>query len=300
MTNDNYENPNDGQNNQLYENKVFETANRWGNYASEIKKGDAAFFTPLYKESFDYAFHISKNYVHNDEDAMDVVQDGYTQILKHIGNLQDPTKCMGWMKRIFTNVSINFMKKKRPDLFLNYWESEEDVYLEKEGDEIMTPEFYYLDSEKRMLVQRFLSELPEKQRIVMQMVYIEELSIAETAQLLEIPEGTVKSRLFTARNRLKEVISQYEEKTGEKMYSFALIPLLLRSFDMSRIFEPVAEQIKSQVWVQLTHSLETIYPGINQSFLRGESIGTAPSNMGAAPSQQQLIARPAQLKSDQM
>lgn len=236
--------------------RIMAASMQWASYAEEMQKGNLSAFTELYNDSFNYAFHISKSYIPNEQDAMDIVQDGYEQVFRKINTLKDPKKFMGWMKRIFTNTALNYLQKKRPDLILD---SEDYHYVEKNETEDKDPEFKYLDKETRSILQDLLSELPEKQQLVIQLVYIEEMSISDTALLLGVSEGTVKSRLFNGRRSLEDLIFKYEEKNDVKLHSIGAIPVLLHCLGLFRVVEPVSTGIKSNMWNNLVHSLKSMH-----------------------------------------
>ncbi len=236
--------------------KYRETAQRWGYYVRRIQAGQPAAFTRLYEESLPYAFYTVKRYLDNPEDSKDIVQEGYIKILQHIHGLREPEKYMGWMKRILINLSLNFLKSGQPNVFVGLEPEEEingqalEIQTEQTG-----PERSYINQETGQSVFYLLRQLPPKQAIVLELFYMDELSIQEIAQALNLPEGTVKSRLYTGRKKLEASISHYEEESGVKLYATAFLPAVLRGLDAANISRTVSFDLYKAVGEGLQRAL---------------------------------------------
>ena len=122
----------------------------------------------------------------------DITQQCWLQMIKGIKNLNDPACFQAWAYRIATNKSIDWLKNKSKDQHINLDSVEVDCY--QKNDDLRVKE----------LVQR----LKNDSRAVLCLYYFEQLSISEISIALNIPQGTVKSRLFKARGELKQL---YEE-----------------------------------------------------------------------------------------
>ncbi|HHW93736.1 MAG TPA: hypothetical protein GX734_04490, partial [Clostridiaceae bacterium] len=86
------------------------------------------------------------------------------------------------------------------------------------------------------------------QATIIHLFYFDDLTIPEIATLLGIKEGTVKSRLFSARNNLKVATVAHEEKTGSKLYSFAALPMLFTNLDFANLFRAVGQGLQDEIW----------------------------------------------------
>ncbi len=238
-------------------------ANKLGEYVSLIQAGEEQYFANLYEESLSYAFYSAKRYVKNEEDCKDIVQEGFIKVFYNLNTLQDVNKYLPWMKRIMINLSINFLKERRPDLFLDYWEKEEDFYQSDFIPKTESSEAVMITDESRQILEHLISLLSEKHATILQLFYFDNLTIPEIATLLGIKEGTVKSRLFTARNNLKAATVAHEEKTGTRLYSLAALPLLFTNLDFSNVFRTVGQDIQEEIWrgiagkIQFPPALET-------------------------------------------
>ena len=129
---------------------------------------------------------------------------------------------MSWFNRIVANKSKDYIKKKKPSLF----ECDEDEAYEVIADENMTfsPEENVDKEDLRITVMQALDELSEDKKACIVMMYYEENSIGEIAKCLEIPEGTVKTRLYHGRNELKRC---FERAGVTSLYSAAPIGIII-------------------------------------------------------------------------
>jgi RNA polymerase sigma-70 factor, ECF subfamily len=132
--------------------------------------------------------------------ADDLVQETCSRALKARGELQDVSKLNPWMIRIMHRVWLDYLKAPRQRL--EQLDSASDSWLtENPGPQQLSEQH-----EQIRLLQRALSELPEAHRQVLTLVDLEELSYADCASVLEVPVGTVMSRLSRARAGLKKIL----------------------------------------------------------------------------------------------
>jgi len=153
----------------------------------------------------------------NDDDAQDLVQDtvikGYTAYLS--GRFEEGTNARAWLLRILTNGFINTYNHKQR------WEDPSDIdSLEIEGKISMRaaksdqPEVAVMIGKLDEPVEQAIASLSPELRTCVELVDIGELDYAETAKTLGIPIGTVRSRLFRARQQLHRALYKYAEQRG--------------------------------------------------------------------------------------
>lgn len=197
-------------------------ANRISNLVKEIQNGNEKAFDELYKLTNQRAYYVALEFVKKDEDAQDILQESYVKALSKIRELDKPESFQSWLNQIVANKSKDFLKKKKSMLF----EAEENEVFEVLPDEDLNfrPESSLDQSELQRTVMEVLDELNEEKRACVLMMYFEELSVSEIAQTLEIPEGTVKTRLFSARKDLKE---KFSKRGITSAYSVAPIGVVL-------------------------------------------------------------------------
>lgn len=188
----------------------------------KIQGGDNSAFEELYNLTSKRAFFVALEFVKNDQDAEDILQESYIKALSRINELDKPESFSSWFNQIVANKSKDFLKKKKPTLF----EADEHEVFEAIPDEDtgFSPEENLDQTELQKTVMEVLDELSEEKRACVLMMYFEELSVGEIAETLEIPEGTVKTRLFSARKDLKE---KFAKRGITSLYSTAPIGVVI-------------------------------------------------------------------------
>jgi RNA polymerase sigma-70 factor (ECF subfamily) len=133
--------------------------------------------------------------------ADDLVQDACTKALHHHAQLREADALGGWLCRILANVWNDHLRARKNTTDI-------DDVAESELPEIAGPEDDYSLNETVRRVRLAVAELPAGQREVVTLVDLEEFSYAEVATILEIPIGTVMSRLSRARLSLREMLRE--------------------------------------------------------------------------------------------
>lgn len=132
--------------------------------------------------------------------AKDVAQDSWKTIIDNINRLKDVNRFGGWALRIVYNKSLDVLntKKRTNKTFEAYTYEQEEVIIDDESDR---------DDLKRTLLKT-IKTLPEHQQIVIKLFYVEDYSLKEMSSILNISVGTLKSRLFHAREKLKSILKR--------------------------------------------------------------------------------------------
>ena len=130
-----------------------------------------------------YVFRLTSD-VHG---AWDITQECWLEIIRRINKLNDPASFRPWAYRIATNKSIDWLKRRNRYRHIHL-DSLQAGCDSRGGD----PQ-----------VREIVRGLKEVSRVVLNLYYFEQLSVGEISDILEIPSGTVKSRLFKARSELK-------------------------------------------------------------------------------------------------
>ncbi|MBN1457328.1 MAG: sigma-70 family RNA polymerase sigma factor [Sedimentisphaerales bacterium] len=141
------------------------------------------------KPLWQHAFRLTDD----SQAAWDVTQQTWLAIIKGLNKLHDPAKFKAWAYRITTNKSINWIKKR---------EASKYVSIEQLGD-------HQQKECEEYGVKELLEKLGIKKKTILCLYYLEQLSIYEISIALNIPQGTVKSRLFNARQELKQLWDKY-------------------------------------------------------------------------------------------
>lgn len=156
-------------------------------------------FSERIGESWALAYRVTLAIVRNHQDAEDVAQDALVQAGLAIGSLRNDECLLPWIACIAKRLALNHLRVARRRE--NHSEVAQRDCLSSAMDGILEQE-----RSARLWVQ--INALPEKFRGVLILVSIEERTVAEAATMLNLPEGTVKSRLLRARTRLKRLLSR--------------------------------------------------------------------------------------------
>jgi len=147
-------------------------------------------------------YRMALAWTHDPALADDLAQEAISRGLKNAQQLRDPERLNAWLFRILSNCWHEHLRRRRPGMSLD------DVELV----EWQTPEHNQQQQDIVTRVQAEIGRLPVGQRQVISLVDIEGLSYAETAEALEVPMGTVMSRLNRARTSLREALSDMREE----------------------------------------------------------------------------------------
>lgn len=191
---------------------------------AKIQSGDKSAFDELYKLTSERAYFVALEFTKNNQDAEDILQESYIKALSKINELDKPESFSSWLNQIVANKSKDFLKKKKPMLFNSDEEETDATELLPDEDTSFSPEENLDQTELQKAVMEVLDELSEEKRACVLMMYFEELSVGEIAETLEIPEGTVKTRLFSARKDLKD---KFAKRGITSAYSIAPIGIVI-------------------------------------------------------------------------
>lgn len=165
---------------------------------------------------YNFAMHLT-NY--KEENSDDLVQDAYLKAMRFMDKYEAGTNPKAWLFTILKNAFINeYRKRVKQPTKVDY---EEIVNFHQEEES--TAYSSYMDLREEMFenmmgdeVSTAISELPHEFRTVILLCDIEGFSYEEIANIIDIPIGTVRSRLHRARNLLKEKLKSYAETLGYK------------------------------------------------------------------------------------
>jgi RNA polymerase sigma factor (sigma-70 family) len=171
-------------------------------------------FMPHINSMYNFAYRLT----FDEDDAKDLVQDTYLKAYRFIDSFQRGTNAKAWLFRILKNSFINdYRKKKKEPAKVDYQEVE-TFYNSEDVDRQITPDLR-VESLQDMMgdeISNALNALDVDFRTVIILCDLEGFKYDEMAKILDIPIGTVRSRLHRARNLLKEKLSEYAKKMGYK------------------------------------------------------------------------------------
>jgi len=149
-------------------------------------------------ESSTLAFRVAYSVLRHREDAEDVAQEAFAKAHRSFRQLRDRDRFRAWLARVAWRLAIDrYRAKKRHHAIETEQGADLAVAAPSTADEVVS-------RERAQQLWAAIDALPEKLRLVIVLASIEGHDIKEVASLLRLPEGTVKSRLFLARQQLKE------------------------------------------------------------------------------------------------
>jgi RNA polymerase sigma-70 factor, ECF subfamily len=148
-------------------------------------------------ETSTLAFRVAYGVLRHRQDAEDVAQEAFVKAHRRFDQLRDRDRFRAWLVRMTWRLALDWQRAYRRRIVR---EQTSDVAASGEP----TTEEALLSRERSQQVWRAVDALPDKLRMVVVLASIEEHDIRQVAELLGVPEGTVKSRLFLARQRLQE------------------------------------------------------------------------------------------------
>lgn len=193
------------------------------------KAGEERGYGFLYEKTYKSKYYLTLQYMKNEEEAEDVLQEAYIKAFSKLDTLENPEAFQGWLGMIVANTAKNMLAKKRPLLFSDLAvddEGEAFEYQIEDDDLEVQPELSYTRQETKELVHELIDSLSEEQRLCILMFHIEGIPISEIARAMDCSENTVKSRLNYGRKNLRMKAEDLQKK-GYKLYSVAPLPLFL-------------------------------------------------------------------------
>lgn len=188
-----------------------------------LKAGDRAEFARFVEENSPIIYRLALRMLGNEQDAEDVLQETFIKAFQHIQSFDGRAKVSTWLYRIATNEALMHLRKRKPEALSveQPGSSDEDDLQEplQITDWSQVPEEELLSGETLVYLQEAIEQLPDTLRLTFVLRELEGLSTQETAQVLGIREGAVKTRLSRARLQLREILSAYfEERIEGKAY----------------------------------------------------------------------------------
>lgn len=182
-----------------------------------VKQGDTQAYEELYQRYHKLAFYYAYKLCKNDADAKDIVQESFIEIYRSIGSLKENSFFKAWMYKIVSSKSKKLFRKNKH--ITSDFENEAVLGEVREQRIEFIPEALAHFKNDQELLNAFIDQLPEAQRSIVVLFYLEQFSLKEIAEIIDLPIGTVKSRLSYARTYLKKALDAYKG-AGEDPITF--------------------------------------------------------------------------------
>lgn len=171
-------------------------------------------FMPHINSMYNFAYRLTLD----SDDSKDLLQDTYLKAFRFIDSFQQGTNAKAWLFRILKNSFINDYRKKSKEPSKVDYQEVETFYNSEDVDRQITPDLR-VEALQDMIgdeISIALNSLDVDFRTVIILCDLEGFKYEEMAKILDIPIGTVRSRLHRARNLLKEKLSEYARQMGYK------------------------------------------------------------------------------------
>jgi RNA polymerase sigma-70 factor (ECF subfamily) len=174
---------------------------------ARVIRGDAGALRALIRHHERLVSHMVGRLVKEDADREEVCQDVFLKVYEKLPEFGFQSKLSTWIATIAYRHAINHLRKQRM------------LYEELPDDERWQERFVDRDDPGELLevkdeteqIHRFIAMLPAQYRAIITLYHLDSMSYAEIGEIMSLPEGTVKSYLFRARNLLKEKLSKHRE-----------------------------------------------------------------------------------------
>lgn len=169
--------------------------------------GNDAAFETLVRKYEKLVSTCAYSIVGNTEDALDVSQEVFLKVYKSLGSFKGDSEFSTWLYRIAKNTALDFVRKRKQNtLSLDSSGEENEGFDLPDDSESSNPEKSALRNEKRELLRKAIDKLSDEHREIIILRDINEYSYEQIETMLGIESGTVKSRLYRARESLRKIL----------------------------------------------------------------------------------------------
>ena len=187
----------------------------------KILAGELNAFEIIVNNNQKLVAHVVFKMVHQTADREEVCQDVFIKVYENLKSFQFNSKLSTWIARIAYNTCLNYLQKKKlplyEDISAKYEDSEHEPVSEGFVENIWggsaNPEVTAMQQQTSAHLKKEIDRLPAQYRTIITLYHLDEMSYQEIGQVLNMPEGTVKSYLFRARRMLKDkLLEKYMEE----------------------------------------------------------------------------------------
>lgn len=170
---------------------------------AKILGGNTRNFTVVVKNTEKLVAQIVRKMTTNEDDQKDLVQDIYLKVYLNLTSFQFNSKLSTWIANIAYNTTINYLQKKKIQII------EIETTLESKLELSENPELLAIKTENLEILSKEIDKLPPLYKTLITLYHLEELPNKEIAEITNLPEGTIKSYLYRARNILKDNLNHH-------------------------------------------------------------------------------------------
>ncbi len=188
-----------------------------------IKSGDVDAYASLMRRYNQRMYRIARSIVIDDAASMDIVQEAHIKAFTQLDNFRGPTGLASWLATITRNEALMYLRRYKKELS----QFDDELHVTSQIDDQIEstrhnslPDAVLENEELKKLIDKNIDKLPAPFRTVFILRAVEQFSVKETAQILDIKEVTVKTRFFRAKRNLRALILSGLDEMGMKVYEF--------------------------------------------------------------------------------
>lgn len=166
---------------------------------NRLANQDQAAMRLLFERHHVKIFRFILRLVRNEAIAEEITNEVFMEVWRHAKSYAGNSAPLTWILSIAHHRAISSLRRKREEQL-------DDASTDETADDTPDPEQALLKTDKSVLLRGCIDALPSDQRMIVDLVYYQELSVTEVSEVVGIPEGTVKTRLFGARKRLSKML----------------------------------------------------------------------------------------------
>lgn len=181
-------------------------------FVRKAQKNDEAAFEALYHHYYPSIYHYALRLARNEADAKDIAQETFIQMKVSLPNLNEPMFFKAWLNRIaYSKAARLFASNKDSNFDIDHFHFQNSQLMVSKSIDMDPLESIHFESDKELLAH-FIAQLSLEQQEVILMKYYLQYSMQEIADRSKVPLGTIKSRLYSAKEKLYTLISRYERE----------------------------------------------------------------------------------------
>ena len=177
-------------------------------FIKRLTSGDEEAFEQLVSGCEKQVYALARRYTNNPADAMDISQEVYIKVFRSLPKFKGDSAPETWVYRIAVNTALDFVRrtKRQNETSINTVNSDGEETELPLPDDSYSPHISAEQGDLREALSDAIASLPEEHRQVIILRDINDLSYERIGEILDLNEGTVKSRLFRARAKLREIL----------------------------------------------------------------------------------------------